>query len=48
LIGRYFLPIRYHFTTPVYSRERVLKFYPEAVVFDEVLQSWTLSAVKIP
>ena len=46
--GRYLLPIHYHFTTPVYSRERVLKFYPEAIVFDKELQSWTMPAVKIP
>jgi L-ascorbate metabolism protein UlaG (beta-lactamase superfamily) len=40
--GRYLLPIHYHFTTPVYSRERVLKFYPEAILFDRELQSWTM------
>jgi L-ascorbate metabolism protein UlaG (beta-lactamase superfamily) len=46
--GRFIIPIHYHFTTPVYSRERVLKFYPDAILFDKELQNWTMPLVKIP
>jgi L-ascorbate metabolism protein UlaG (beta-lactamase superfamily) len=44
--GRYVIPIHYHFTTPVYDRERVMKFYPEAILFEKELQSWTMPGAK--
>ncbi len=40
--GRYFFPIHYHFTTPAFNRERVLSFYPEAILFDKEMQSWDM------
>ncbi len=44
--GKYIIPIHYHFTTPSFDRSIVLQNYPEAIIFKEELQSWSMPAKK--
>ena len=44
--GKYIIPIHYHFTTPPFDRSVVLQNYPEAILFKEELQSWSMPVKK--
>ena len=44
--GRYIIPIHYHFTTPSFDRSIVLQNYPDAIIFKEELQSWSMPVKK--
>ena len=38
--GKYIIPIHYHFTTPVFDSVIVKQNYPDAILFNEELQTW--------
>lgn len=44
--GNYIIPIHYHFTNPSFDRSIVLQNYPEAIIFKEELQSWSMPDKK--
>ena len=44
--GKYIIPIHYHFTTPSFDRSIVLQNYPDAIIFKEELQSWSMPVKK--
>jgi ankyrin repeat protein/L-ascorbate metabolism protein UlaG (beta-lactamase superfamily) len=40
--GDYILPIHYHFTTPLFDSAIVRENYPDAVIFNKEMQSWSM------
>ncbi len=40
--ARYIFPIHYAFTTPAFNPARIRNFHPDAVIFDQEMESWTL------
>ncbi|NPD46630.1 MBL fold metallo-hydrolase [Lentimicrobium sp. S6] len=38
--GKYIIPIHYHFTTPIFDSILIKQNYPEAILFNEELQTW--------
>jgi L-ascorbate metabolism protein UlaG (beta-lactamase superfamily) len=44
--GKYIIPIHYHFTTPSFDSAIILQNYPEAIIFKEELQSWSMPDKK--
>ncbi len=40
--ARYYVPTHYAFTTPPMSTSLVLRYYPDAVVFDHERETWTM------
>lgn len=40
--GNYIVPIHYHFTTPAFDKALVRQNYPDAIIFEEELQSWQM------
>lgn len=43
--AKYVFPIHYKYTTPEYNREVVLFNYPDAVVFNQELESWIMPRI---
>ncbi len=46
IAAKYIIPIHYQYTTPSFERSIVLKNYPEAILFKEELQSWSMPDKK--
>ncbi len=44
--GSYIIPIHYHFTTPSFDSVIVKENYPEAILFDNELESWEMPERK--
>lgn len=44
--GNYIFPIHYHFTTPAFDRSIVRENYPDAIIFNEELESWEMPERK--
>lgn len=44
--GKYIFPIHYHYTTPAFDASIVKSYFPEAIIFEEELQTWQLPAAK--
>lgn len=44
--GKYIIPIHYHFTTPPFDGMLVLQNYPDAILFEEELESWEMPQYK--
>ena len=40
--GNYIFPIHYHFTTPSFNSVIIRQNYPDAIIFEEELQSWQM------
>ena len=40
--GKYIIPIHYHFTTPVFDSTIVRQNYPDAILFNEEMESWSM------
>ena len=40
--GNYIFPIHYHFTTPTFDTNIIKQNYPDAIIFEEELQSWQM------
>ncbi len=40
--GKYIFPIHYHFTTPVFDAKIIRQYYPDAIIFEEELQTWAM------
>jgi L-ascorbate metabolism protein UlaG (beta-lactamase superfamily) len=40
--GRYIIPIHYNFTTPAFDSTMVRQNYPDAIIFEEELQTWVM------
>jgi len=45
--GNYIFPIHYHFTTPTFDSTIVRQNYPDAIIFEEELQSWEMPFKEI-
>jgi Tol biopolymer transport system component/L-ascorbate metabolism protein UlaG (beta-lactamase superfamily) len=45
--GDYILPIHYHFTTPPFDSAIVRENYPDAVIFNKEMESWSMPG-KLP
>lgn len=44
--ARYYVPIHYHFTTPVFAAEPILRIIPDAILFEKELDSWEMPAAE--
>lgn len=40
--GKYIIPIHYHFTTPAFDSTIVRLNYPDAILFNEEMESWSM------
>jgi len=40
--GKYIFPIHYHFTTPTFDAAIIKQNYPDAIIFEEELQTWEM------
>jgi len=40
--GKYIIPIHYHFTTPAFDSNIVRQNYPDAIIFEEELDTWQI------
>jgi L-ascorbate metabolism protein UlaG (beta-lactamase superfamily) len=40
--AQYYFPIHYHFTTPSFSANLIKDYYPDAIVFSNELETWTM------
>lgn len=46
IVGKYIFPIHYHFTSPTFDSTIVRQNYPDAIIFEEELQSWQMPERK--
>lgn len=40
--GKYIIPIHYHFTTPAFDSSVVRQYYPDAIIFGEEMETWSM------
>jgi len=45
--GKYIIPIHYHFTTPPFDSLIIKQNYPEAILFNDEMQSWHMPQEEI-